>query len=117
MATILDEERETRTVQRDIADAIALIERANARLRPDELTRPQARSLIEAYGRIVKLGGFGVASLSPGVADPAAVARASGSSIPKARDAVATGTTIGSSPELDAALRQGARCRSTRRPR
>ena len=108
MGTILDEELETSTVQRDIADAIALIERANAKLRPDELTRPQARSLIDAYGRIVKLGGFGVASLSPSLGDAAAVARVSGTSMGKAREAVATGTTIQDSPELDAALRRGA---------
>ena len=66
MGTILvDEELETRTVQQDIADALALIERANAKLRPDELSRSEAHSLLDAYGRIVKLGGFGVASLSP----------------------------------------------------
>jgi len=52
MATILDEGLETRTVQQDIADALVLIERANAKLRPGELTRPEARSLIDAYGRI-----------------------------------------------------------------
>jgi hypothetical protein len=45
MATILDEGLETRTVQQDIADALVLIERANAKLRPGELTRPEARSL------------------------------------------------------------------------
>lgn len=38
---------DTRTVQQDIAEALALIERANARLRPDELSRPEARSLID----------------------------------------------------------------------
>ena len=108
MATILDEELETRTVEQDIADALALIERANAKLRPDELTRSEARSLIDAYGRIVKLGGFGVASLSPGVGDAAAVARVSGTSMGKARDAVATGTTIQASPDLEAAMRRGA---------
>jgi hypothetical protein len=95
-------------VQQDIADAIALIERANANLRPGELTRPEARSLIDAYGRIVKLGGFGVATLSPCLQDASAVARVSGTSLGKAREAVATGTTIQTSPDLDAAMRQGA---------
>jgi hypothetical protein len=98
---------DTPTVQQDIADALALIERANAKLRPGELTRPEARSLIDAYGRIVKLGGFGVASLSPSVRDAAAVARVSGTSMGKAREAVATGTTLQASPDLDA-MRQGA---------
>jgi len=107
MGTTLDE-LETPTVQQDIADALALIERANARLRPDELTRPEARSLIDAYGRIVKLGGFGIASLSPSLGDAAAVARVSGTSMGKAREAVATGTTIQASPDLDAAMRRGA---------
>jgi HNH endonuclease len=99
---------DTRTVQQDIADALALIERANANLRPGELSRPEARSLIDAYGRIVKLGGFGVASLSPSLGDAATVARVSGTSMGKAREAVATGTTIQASPDLDAAMRQGA---------
>ena len=107
MGTTLDDELETRTVQQDIADALALIERANAKLRPGELSRPEARSLIDAYGRIVKLGGFGVAALSPSVGDASAVARVSGTSMGKAREAVATGTTIQASPDLDAAMRHG----------
>ncbi|MGH2698724.1 MAG: hypothetical protein ACRDJL_05945, partial [Actinomycetota bacterium] len=74
---------DTRTAQQDIADALALIERANAKLRPDELSRPEARSLIHAYGRIVKLGGFGVATLSPCLEDAFAVARVSGTSVGK----------------------------------
>jgi hypothetical protein len=98
---------DTRTVQQDIDDALALIERANARLRPGELSRPEARSLIDAYGRIVKLGGFGVATLSPSLGDAAAVARVSGTSLGRARAAVATGTTIQASPDLNAAMRQG----------
>ena len=36
--TLVDEKHETRTVQQDIADALTLIERANAQLRPDELS-------------------------------------------------------------------------------
>jgi len=108
MGTILvDEELETRTVQQDLADALALIERANAKLRPDELSRSEAHSLIDAFGRIVKLGGFGVASLSPILGDAAAVARVSGTSMGKAREAVATGTAIQTSPDLNAAMRQG----------
>jgi HNH endonuclease len=108
MGTILVyEELETRTVQQDIADALALIERANAKLRPDELSRSEAHSLIDAFGRIVKLGSFGVASLSPTLGDAAAVARVSGTSMGKAREAVATGTAIQTSPDLNAAMRQG----------
>jgi hypothetical protein len=49
-----------------------------------------------------------VASLSFRLGDAAAVARVSGTSIGKAREAVATGTTIQASPDLDAAMRQGA---------
>jgi hypothetical protein len=113
VTSTIDQRTDTGTVgatnvQQDIADALALIERANAKLRPGELSRSEARSLIDAYGRIVKLGGFGLASLSPGLGDQATVARVSGTSMGKARAAVATGTTIQASPELDAALRQGA---------
>jgi hypothetical protein len=98
---------DTRTVQQDIAEALALIERANARLRPGELSRPEACLLIDAYGRIVKLGGFGVASLSLCLGDAAAVARVSGTSMGKARETVATGTTIQASADLNAAMQQG----------
>ena len=98
---------DTRTVQQDIADALALIERANGKLQPGELSRPEARSLIDAYGRIVKLGGFGVAALSPGLGDPSAVARVSGTSLGKAREAEAIGTTIKASPDLITAMQQG----------
>jgi hypothetical protein len=55
----------------------------------------------------VKLGGFGVASLSPCLGDAAAVARVSGTSMGKARETVATGTTIQASPDLNAAMQQG----------
>jgi hypothetical protein len=88
MATILDEGLETRTVQQDIADALALIERANARLRPGELTRPEARSLIDAYGRIVKLGASGLRVSRRASETRPAVARVSGTSMGKAREAV-----------------------------
>jgi hypothetical protein len=51
--TLVDEKLENRTVHQDIADALARIERANAKLRPEELCGSEARSLIDACGRIV----------------------------------------------------------------
>jgi hypothetical protein len=107
---------DTTTVQQDIANAIALIERANANLRPGELSRPEARSLIDAYGRIVKLGGFGVAALSPSLGDPATVARVSGTSMGKARAAVATGPRFRLRP-ISTQPCGGGPFLSTRRPR
>jgi hypothetical protein len=98
----------TRTIQKDITDAIALIERANARLRPTEVSGTEARSLMQAYARVQKLGGYGVAALSARMRDPLAVAQVSGTSLGKARDAVATGATMQTSPDLDAAMQKGA---------
>jgi len=98
---------DTRAVEQDIAEALALIERVNAQLRPEDLSGSEARSLMHAYGRIVKLGGFGVAALSPCLRDARAVARASGTSLGKAREAEAIGTTIKASADLNTALLQG----------
>ena len=53
-------------------------------------------SLLERYS-----------SLSPSLGDASAVARVSGTSLGKAREAVATGTTIQASPDLNAAMQQG----------
>lgn len=94
-------------VLKEIDDAIESLERANAKLAPDVLTQSQAHSLVRAYGRVQKLGGFGVAALSARLSDPASIARASGTSIGKAKDAAATGVTLSSSPALDSALRSG----------
>ncbi|MGH2750774.1 MAG: HNH endonuclease signature motif containing protein [Actinomycetota bacterium] len=95
------------TAGQDIAGAISLLERANEKLQPGEMSRREARSLLDAYSRIVKLGGYGVAALSPSIGDPSTVARASGTSLGKARDAVATGSILRSAPELGDALSQG----------
>lgn len=98
----------TRSVEQDLADATALIERANAKLDACELSAAGTRSLMNAYARIQRLGGFGVAALSARVDDPSKVARATGTSLGKARDTVATGGALRSSPDLHEALQQGA---------
>jgi len=104
----MDTRSVARSVERDLADAAALIERANAKLEPAELSSSEARFLMGVYARIERLGAFGVAALSARVDDPSRVARVSGTSLGKARDTVATGSALRSSPELNAALQQGA---------
>ena len=99
---------DTGSVHQDLQDAAALIERANARLAPAELPASEADSLIKHYSTIERLGGFGVATLSARVEDPEKVARVTGTSIGKARDAIATGGTLQSSPVLKSALEKGA---------
>lgn len=63
---------------------------------------------MDAYARIQKLGGYGVAGLAPRVGDADTVARMSGTSVVKAREAVATAAVMEKSPELDTAVRKGA---------
>ena len=90
-----------------IDDAIALLEKANANLDPDLLSRPLARRLLEAYSRVVKLGSFGVAALAPQLEDVPEVARVTGTSVGKAKETIATGKVLESSGELTQALQHG----------
>ena len=73
-------------MQADLIDeAITLLEKANANLEPDLMSRPLARRLLEAYSRVVKLGSFGVAALAPKLEDAPEVARVTGTSVGKAK--------------------------------
>lgn len=63
------------SIRRDLRDAAALIERANAQLAPGELGASEARSLMQVYASIERLGSFGVTALSARVEDPERVAR------------------------------------------
>jgi hypothetical protein len=90
-----------------VDDAIELLEKANADLEPELMTTDTARRLLAAYARVEKLGAFGVAALSRKLHDAAALARVTGTSVGKAKDTLATGKVMGSSHELDGAMRHG----------
>jgi hypothetical protein len=73
-----------------VKEAIELLEKANMSLQPDLLSVPQARSLLDAYARAQKLAAFGIAALAGRLDDASELARATGSSLGRARDTVAT---------------------------
>ena len=87
--------------------ALEMLEKANAELQSELLTAEDARGQLTKYARAHKLAGFGMAEISRKVDDAATVAKASGSSMAKARSVVATGRAIKDSPELGEALRHG----------
>ncbi|MGH2730295.1 MAG: hypothetical protein ACRDJI_06745, partial [Actinomycetota bacterium] len=88
-------------------DAVALLEKANADLEPDLLTVAEARVCLDLYARAQALAAYGVAALAHRIDDASTVARVTGTSVGKAKEAVATGKTLSSSDDLDAALRGG----------
>jgi hypothetical protein len=87
--------------------AIELLEKANTNLQPELLSVPAARKLLEAYARAQRLAAFGVTALAGRLDDVSELARATGTSVGKAKDTVATGKVLGDSDELSDALRQG----------
>jgi hypothetical protein len=79
-----------RTQLTPVTEAVELLEKANRNLQPDLLSVPQARSLLDAYARAQKLAAFGIAALAGRLDDASELARATGSSLGRARDTVAT---------------------------
>jgi hypothetical protein len=101
---------EVTPVEGDIApvdEAIAWLEKANASLEPELLPVHVCRERLQAYARAEKLAAFGVAALASRIEDPSEVAKATGTSMGKARDAVVTGEVLRVSGELERALRDG----------
>jgi hypothetical protein len=95
---------EVTQVEGDIApvdEAIAWLEKANASLEPELLPVHVCRERLQAYARAEKLHAFGVAALASRIEDPSEVAKATGTSVGKARDAVATGEVLRVSGELE----------------
>jgi HNH endonuclease len=88
--------------------AIDLLERANAGLEPERLTSAQARKLMGLYDRVERLGAFGITALSRKIDDAATVAKATGTSMGKAKAVVATGKAMAESGALNKALQTGA---------
>lgn len=85
---------------------IEMLEKANADLEPDLLTQREAERAFAIYDRAERLAAYGKAALARRL-DAAKVARASGTSIGKARAVVATGEAMESAPELGEAVRSG----------
>jgi hypothetical protein len=90
-----------------VREARRLLEKANANLQPKLLSVPEAQELLEEYARVEKLAAFGIASLAGVVDDPSELARATGTTLGRAKDTVATGKVLEHSGELTEALRHG----------
>src|SRR5918999_1525839 len=101
---------------RHLEDAVKSLEKANADLQPELLSAPDARGRLEAYARARKLLDYGIAALAARIDDAPALARATGTSVPKACETIATGSVLRESAPLDEALRSE-RCPWTRRAR
>jgi hypothetical protein len=90
-----------------VGEAIEALEKANANLQPELLPDPEARKLLAAYAKAGRLVDFGVAALTRKVDDASEVARATGTSMGKAKATVTTGKVLGASEDLSDALRHG----------
>ncbi|MGH2777632.1 MAG: hypothetical protein ACRDJB_03170, partial [Actinomycetota bacterium] len=88
-------------------EAVAQLEKANANLEPELLSLAAARQQLETYARAQRLVAFGVAALARRIDDASEIARTTGSSTGKAKDAIATGKVLSGSAPLEDALKQG----------
>jgi 5-methylcytosine-specific restriction endonuclease McrA len=90
-----------------LEQAIEFLEKANADLEPELLSGAQARGKLALYAKAERLVAFGFAALSRRVDDAATVAKATGTSMGKAKAVVATGKVMADSGELTTALQHG----------
>ena len=88
-------------------EAIELLEKANADLEPELMTVTQAKERLATYARAQRLVAYGVAALARRVDDAGEVARATGTSMGRAKDTVATGKVMSDSGVLGEALKGG----------
>jgi hypothetical protein len=90
-----------------VDEAVELLEKANTNLEPGLLTGPAARKLLNSYARAQKLAAFGVAALSRKLDDATELARATGTSVGRAKEAIFTSKVMGDSAPLEGALKHG----------
>ena len=89
-----------------INDAIGFLQKANALLLPELLSTERARELMTAYSRAERLVAFGIAALSRKLNEEE-VARATGSSVARAKTVIETGRVMVSCEELSSAMQHG----------
>jgi hypothetical protein len=89
-------------------DAVALLEKANAELEPELLTVAGARERLAVYARARKLIDYGITALAARINDAQSLARATGTSVGKAKNTMATSAVMGTSAPLNEALKQAA---------
>ena len=87
--------------------AVEQLEKANANLEPELLSVSQAQQRLEVYARMQRMVSVGVASLARRIDEASKVARATGTSVGKAKETIATGKVARDSAAFGDALRQG----------
>jgi hypothetical protein len=90
-----------------IAEAVTWLEKANADLEPELLSAGDTCNQLALYARAEKLAAYGKTVLATKLDDPAAVARATGVSMGKAKATVDTGTALGDADEVRDAFKGG----------
>ena len=90
-----------------VDDALASLEKANTELEPELVTVEAARELLARYARAGKLVAYGEAVLARRIDDAGAVARATGTSMGRAKKTVETGAALKAAPEVRDALAGG----------
>ena len=88
-------------------EAIRQIEKSNIDLEPEVLDATAVRELLSRYARAKKLVSYGETMLAAKLDDAAAVARATGVSLGKAKAAVDTGRSLKSADEVRDAFKLG----------
>jgi 5-methylcytosine-specific restriction endonuclease McrA len=88
-------------------EAIRQIEKSNIDLEPEVLDAPAVRELLSRYAKAKKLVSYGETMLAAKLDDAAEVARATGSSLGKAKAAVDTGNSLKAADEVRDAFRSG----------
>jgi HNH endonuclease len=90
-----------------IREAVKWLEKSNADLEPELLSADAARALLDDYARAEKLASFGKTVLAQRIADAAQVARATGTSMGKARAAVDAGAALKDADQVRDAFKGG----------
>lgn len=90
-----------------LAEAVGFARKANQALSPEHCSDAEAREMLGRYAELEKLAAFGKTALAARLGDPGRLARASGTSMGKAREALKTARAAEATPELGAALRSG----------
>jgi hypothetical protein len=91
----------------ELAQAEELVEKANADLEPELLTRDAADDLLRHYARLEKLVSFGKTVLAAKLDDATELARVTGTSVPKARDTVETAKALRDAGDIRVAFQGG----------
>jgi len=90
-----------------VDQAIEMLEKEAADLEPQLLAAPAARARMRRYARLRNLLDYCVTAVSPRLSSAEEVARTTGTSLPKAKEVVATGRVMAKSDELASEMQYG----------